>query len=292
VLTFIMNFDITCFEVFNSIKFHSKDHTYKVNGEVTPLSCTRFLNLFVPEFDRDNIAKQVAKRNNVHVDQVISEWTFEKDVACFKGTLLHNYIDNYLNKKIMPLDKNSVNKFFNNDELRANEFLCKVAKLILQFHKFYEEYYRDNFIYLKSEFVVGDVEDTNICGTIDNLSICKQTNKLFIIDYKTNKKIDNKTKYTNLLKCPIQHLENTKYNIYNLQTSFYRHIIEKYTSIPTDSFVVWFNENNDSYKIIKQQDMISNVVDMINYYKNNDSNRTIPTLTTATEDYIASLGEE
>ena len=60
------------FDVFNQIKFYSKNHTYKINGEIAASSVTRFLNLFSPPFDRDKIALNVAKRNNVDIQTVLN----------------------------------------------------------------------------------------------------------------------------------------------------------------------------------------------------------------------------
>lgn len=152
----MLNNILNKFDVFNRIKFYSKNHTYKIDGELTSSSVTRFLNLFSPPFDRDAIASNVAKRNNVSLQTVLDEWEYEKDVACMKGTIFHNYIDNYLSNKINPLNKEEILSYFKNDETKANEFYLKISKLIIQFESFYE-YYSKNFIYFKSEFVVGEI---------------------------------------------------------------------------------------------------------------------------------------
>ena len=93
------------FDIFNRIKFYDKNHTYKIDGEITSSSVTRFLNLFTPFFDRDKIALNVAKKNNVDLQTVLNEWEYEKEVACLKGTIFHNYIDKYLHNKIIPVNK-------------------------------------------------------------------------------------------------------------------------------------------------------------------------------------------
>ena len=276
------------FDIFNRIKFYGKNHTYKIDGEITSSSVTRFLNLFTPFFDRDKIALNVAKRNNVDLQTVLNEWEYEKEVACLKGTIFHNYIDNYLHNKISPINKTEILEFYKGDETVADAFMIKVAKLILQFEKFYK-YYDEKFIHFKSEFVVGDISDTRICGTIDNLSLCRHTNDLYIVDYKTNKKFTEKNTFGKYLTGPVSYLEDTKMNVYGLQLHMYKYIVEKYTDFKVKCIIVWFNENNDTYKLFTPPDFSEEIVKMIDFYKN--KNNTIVTCTSAIENYIESIAD-
>lgn len=280
-------FNILSLSKFNDIKFYGKNHTYKIKDLICPLSVTRFLNLFVKEFDKLTIAKRCANRDGVDVSDVIAKWDMEKDLSCIKGTLFHQYIDNYLARKIMPVDNSSIDEFcktHNAEDIKQN-FLNNIAKLVIQFEKFYE-YYNKNFAFIKSEFVVGDISDTLICGTIDNLSLNLINNTLTIIDYKTNKDFTIKSKYGDKLMYPVQHLDNTKLNVYGLQLSIYKYIIEKYTQHKTELLIVWFNENNDTYKLFTPPNLDSEVASMIEYYKEDKKHNT---LTTSTEEYIESL---
>lgn len=276
------------FDIFKRIKFYSKNHTYKIDNEITSSSVTRFLNLFSPAFDRDAIASNVAKKNNVDTQTVINEWEFEKEIACLKGTIFHNYIDNYLNNKILPLDTVEIEKLCKGDENLANEFYLKIAKLIIQFESFYE-YYNERFVHFKSEVVVGDIIDTRICGTIDNLSFCRKTGDIYIIDYKTNKKFTTKNSFGKYLTGPVSHLEDTKMNVYGLQLHMYKYIIEEYTNFKAKCLIVWFNEKNNSYTLFTPPDLSSEIKSMISFYKNGNS--TVITSTSAIQDYISSLAD-
>ena len=282
------NFNILDLNKFNAIKFYGKNHTYKINNEVCPLSVTRFLNLFTPDFDRDKIAAHCARRDNVSVEEVIKKWEFEKDIACIKGTIFHNYVDNFLANKVIPIDRTAIKEFcdVHQDPSVEDKLLNNVAKLIIQFEEFYS-YYNQNFYHLKSEFVTGDIEDTRICGTIDNLSIRKRDNKLFIFDYKTNKDFTTKSKYNNKLKYPVEHLDDTKLNVYGLQLSIYKYFIKKYTNLEPECVVVWFNEKNVSYKLYDIPLLDKEVYSMFEHYKN--ANTTFTTLTSAVENYILSI---
>lgn len=276
------------FDIFNRIKFYDKNHTYKIDGEITSSSVTRFLNLFTPFFDRDKIALNVAKKNNVDLQTVLNEWEYEKEVACLKGTIFHNYIDNYLHNKIIPVNKTEILEFYKGDETATDAFMIRVAKLILQFEKFYK-YYNEKFIHFKSEFVVGDISDTRICGTIDNLSLCRETNDLYIVDYKTNKKFTEKNTFGKFLTGPVSYLEDTKMNVYGLQLHMYKYIVEKYTDFKVKCIIVWFNENNETYKLFTPPDLSEEIINMINFYKNKNS--TIVTCTSAIENYIESIAD-
>lgn len=283
------NFSLLDLEKFNSIKFHEKNHTYKINDEVCPLSVTRFLNLFIPDFDSKKMATHCAKKDGVDVQDVLRKWEYEKDIACTKGTIFHNYIDNYLSNKILPIDREEINNLCERyqDKNIENILLTNLAKIILQFEKFYE-YYIKSFYHVKSEFVVGDIDDTKICGTIDNISVSRDTGEIFIIDYKTNKKYTTRNNYGTKLMYPVQHLDECKHNIYSLQTSIYSYIIEKYTNIKPQIMVVWFNEANDTYKTYTSHVMKQEVESLIDHYKSTLITK-MNTLTTNIENYILSI---
>jgi hypothetical protein len=51
-------------------------------------------------------------------------------------------------------------------------------------------------------------------------------------------------------------LHESEFNVYSLQTTVYKRIIERNTNLRLgDSYVVWLNENNDNYKVIKMDYM-------------------------------------
>ena len=53
-------------------------------------------------------------------------------------------------------------------------------------------------------------------------------------------------------------------NTYSLQLSLYKYIIEKNTNLKLgDSYIVWFNEKNETYKPIKCYDFQKEIVKML-----------------------------
>lgn len=70
-----------------------------------------------------------------------------------------------------------------------------------------------------------------IAGQIDLLGL--DGNDVYIIDYKSNKKIDSKsyydktTKQSQKMKFPVNHLDDCNLNLYNLQLSCYAYLLQK-----------------------------------------------------------------
>ena len=101
--------------------------------------------------------------------------------------------------------------------------------------------------------VVGDKE-LGICGMVDQLFFNEKSGKLEIWDWKTNKAIKKDNKWQQFKK-PLNHLDVCELNTYSLQLSFYKLIVERNTELELgDSYIVWFNEKNDTYKIMKCYD--------------------------------------
>ena len=65
---------------------------------------------------------------------------------------------------------------------------------------------------------------------------------------------------------PVSHLDECEFSTYSLQLSLYRYIIEYETNLKIkDCFIVWFNEKNDTYKLIKCADYRKEIIDMLHY---------------------------
>ena len=77
-----------------------------------------------------------------------------------------------------------------------------------------------------------------------------------IWDWKTNKKLRMSNEYNKKLKGILSHLDECEYTIYSLQLSIYREIIKKKTNLDIGkTYIVWFFEDNDDYKVIECLDL-------------------------------------
>lgn len=239
---------------FKGVKFYEKDHKYKINNELCKCSVTTLLKKYSEEFDVEKNAKNVALKQNKKVEQILKEWSFKREYACFKGTEFHKYIENYLNRKFVSLDDDGLNHMLikegcddiDNKKIEYKETMRFMVRNFLEFYQWYNEF----FYCMKSEFAIGD-EDSKICGTIDNLSYNKKTNNLVIFDYKTNQSIKTKGFNGKTLLDGLSHLQDCELSKYSLQLHIYKRIIEKNSGFKIDDlYIVWFPENK-KFELVK-----------------------------------------
>jgi len=219
---------------FSGIVFNEANHSYLYDNQLCT-SVTSLISKFKKPFETEKIAKRYANKNGLIVEDVISSWKEAGDVANHKGSELHKYAEYKF-----------FNKNYDVDIFSGALPLCKYID------NFYNDF-RDKLIPVRAEFVVGE-KDLLLCGMIDKLFYNVESGKLEIWDYKTNKKIDRFSKYNNRMTNGLSHLAECEFNTYSLQTTIYRKIIERNTSLVLgNSYVCWVNEENDSYKVIEMK---------------------------------------
>jgi ATP-dependent exoDNAse (exonuclease V) beta subunit len=228
---------------FSHIKYYDEPHKYFAdNREFT--SATTFIGKFKNKFDTENMAQTYADKRGLVVEDVINEWDLKRDISTVKGSMVHNYAENFWYNKVFPYDASISIKKFGTDIIKE-----KFEKCVTIFEKFYNDA-KTNLIPVKMEFVVAD-EDYGIAGMVDCLFYNKKSGMLEIYDYKTNKEIKLKSTYKENFKSPISHLDVCEINTYSLQLHLYKHIIEKNTNLKIGNlYLVWINEVNDTYKVI------------------------------------------
>lgn len=256
MLKSIKSFDDFLFlnEKFKNVRFFENNHKYKINGTFSKYSVTSLLKKYTLEFESDKIAKNVAFKQNKTKEDVLKEWEYKKNYSCFKGTEFHKYVENFLNRKFISLDEDSFERFLlsessKNIEQTKEDYKNNFKQMIINFLNFYK-WYDENYYFLKSEFVVGDI-DSGICGTIDNLSFHKKDKTLAILDYKTNQNIKKQGFNRQKMLNELSHLDDCELVKYSLQLHIYKHILEKNTKFEVkDLHIVWFPEK-DKYQIMQ-----------------------------------------
>lgn len=257
-------------ECFSHVKFFDKNHTYTINNKPAKESVSGVLKKFEKPFEKDRIAGYVAQRDQKTINEVLSEWEFAKNYSCHKGSEFHLFVENYFNRKQLTINLESLKSFYNDNssflkENSIDEYYKELAHLIKNFLNFYEWWKKDHVL-IKSEFVVGD-EESEICGTIDNLSFNKKTKELVIFDYKTNKEIKKKNPRDETFLSPINYLSHCEYIKYSLQLNLYQYIIEKNSpfKIPK-SYIVWV-ANKENYELIETLRLQKESKMLLEYYK-------------------------
>jgi len=237
---------------FKDVVFTEEGHTYTIEGNPAT-SVTTFIGQFKKPFIKEFWAQRSAKKENKTVEEILNKWDSISTRACNKGSKFHAFAEDYINNKIL-----------NNTIYDSDLDLEAYNKIESHFLKFYEDS-KENLIPIRSELCVGSSR-LGICGMVDQLYYSATLDGAVIFDWKTNKKIDYKSKYNNWMLDPISHLPECEFTTYSLQLSLYRYIIELETNIDIKKcFIVWFNEKNDSYRLIECADYRKEIQNMLDY---------------------------
>mgnify|MGYP003124373164 FL=1 len=245
---------------FNNIKFHDKEHIYYLDG-VRTKSVTSVISKYKHPFDKDYWSQKKADERGITKEEILKEWKYKADFSCEKGSAFHEYAENFLTNKLFPFPEHKITEALGSVE---NMLECKQAvnKLTKMFGEFYEKSF-GKLIPVRAEIVVGDKE-WGVTGMIDQLFYNEKSKKLEIWDWKTNKEIKKYNKWQQF-KEPLSHLDVCELNTYSLQLSFYKLIVERNTELEIgDCYIVWFNENNETYKIMKCYDFRDEILKIMN----------------------------
>lgn len=201
------------------IDFDSALHSYTSNvnnKQINYTSVTSLVNQYFKQFDAAKIAVNVAKKRNVSVESVISEWDTNRHDACEYGTKIHEIAEDVI-KGITPRHTPD-----NAKEIATFKYTVEAA------------------LKLKERFTVVDVEKIvfdhrlKIAGTIDLL--LKHDDTYLIVDWKSNKEISDENRYSEYGIGPLSKVADTSKNHYSLQLSIYEYLLRcaEYVSKTTE----------------------------------------------------------
>lgn len=242
-------------EAFKSFKFFPEDHHYEYNGKNVGISVTRLIEEYCNEFDKELIAKRVAKRDNKTINQVLKEWEYKNQFACTKGTTCHEYAQSLWSGEHWNCDNFDF----------SSEYEEAIFKIKKQADEFYEDF-KNEFQHLADEFIIGS-QEYDIASAVDHLFIDNESN-IYLIDYKTNSYMTgyNKEAYKKPMKAPLQHLNDDALTHYKLQLSIYKYLIEKYTELKIkDMIIIYFTENQEHYSKINIPYLKKEVEDILEW---------------------------
>ena len=218
-------------QVFNddNFVFHEAEHKYFYGDKELTSATTYIGKTFEEKFDENYWSKYKADERQVEQKVVLNEWDKIRTYACDLGTMIHCYIEFKLKleRYVIP---------FVNDEI-----ISRIAK----FERIFAEKLH-KLIPVAFECRLFDVE-MGIAGTFDALFIQhdQKTDKyiLYIFDWKTNKKLDSdedteNSKYKNYLKGVFSKVYHNKINVYSIQLSLYKLMLERRGIFADDMFIV------------------------------------------------------
>lgn len=234
------------FTAFNKITFFDVPHKYYLNNNEL-LSVTTLIHNYYEDFDVEYWSEYKGNQFNLSSDKIKRAWNFINKKGTLKGSIIHNYAENLFQNKIFEYPKELILNEFGFDPI-LNEYLITKNHV----DKFYKDVF-NKLIPIRTEYVLYD-EESMIGGMLDILFYNVKKNEIQIFDWKTNKsfsKENNERRFTGCLSI----LEKSDLEIYSLQLSLYKYIIEKNTNIKLGkSYLVWFSHNNSNYELIEAKD--------------------------------------
>lgn len=233
---------------FADIRFEPEQHRYFIgNQELT--SVTKTVKRLQKPFDKETVAAKTAAREGKSIQQVLAEWEAKAEKGRNLGTLVHSHIQKILLN--IPGEQISFDPLLS---------LNTLAPEITAFNRFWAEL-QPKVVYDASdiEFIVGDY-DLRVAGTVDSMLYNPETEKYHIWDWKTGK-FELSNRWQNLLP-PFDHLEDCQLNVYSLQVSLYRLIIESNTDLELgDSYLVHLSPYG--YKVHRAIDLRERLLDWL-----------------------------
>lgn len=203
------------------LRFIPETHTYQSIDDTDRkwISVTSLIRLFHEPFDQQKVAEIVSKKPKskwygIPPEKIIQFWNKESERASTLGSWYHDQ------REKETIACNTIRR--EGIDLPIYHPIIENGVKISPEQSLTPGIYPEHFMYLKS---------ANICGQADRVEVIG--NKVNIIDYKTNKKINlqgpvisnGKVKK---MKSPISHLDDCNLIHYTLQLSIYLYIILKH----------------------------------------------------------------
>jgi hypothetical protein len=208
--------------IFDQIIFDEPTHTYTLDGK--PLtSVSRTLDRVKAPFDRELIAGKMARKSGRPVADILAEWEEKGRLSREKGERVHAHIERVLKGQQ------------DDDPFLALNTLLPEEKA---FNSFWESDARKLLTLERAEWIVGDAE-LGIGGRLDALFYSPKTQKRHIWDWKTGSKFRTSNQWDRMLE-PFGDLDDCELQIYSLQASLYRLIVERGTGEELgDSYILY-----------------------------------------------------
>lgn len=211
------------------------------------ISVTQLISRFHKPFESDHWSKVKADEAGVPQEFILNQWKQLNDYANTLGTATHNWIENYFNQIWQPLPNNlDVTSRINKFNILYAQRLCKLTPV-----KFEQRVYSKKW---------------KIAGMIDSIFIYKD--KIFILDWKTNKKFTTDDsdwgKSENLLH-PFDDYFKNHQTEYSIQLHLYKAILKQYDIHIDSCYLVHIGPDGpaEMYKTKDMSSVIENYLDSI-----------------------------
>ena len=187
------------------LRFEEEAHEYYL-ADRKLINWSTWIKDYKEPFDRAGQAPRTAAKRGISVEAVLAEW----DRSEWVGTQVHAFIESYYQDAGSAVCEPD-------DEvlLRCQKFQAVRASRL-----------RD-FVPVAQELRIFH-EPTGLCGTLDFLGWHEPTEQLYVLDWKTNKAINtDRDPIWRMLDGPFRDLGDHEHNVYSLQISLYRILLEE-----------------------------------------------------------------
>lgn len=207
--------------------FNPDTHTYTLEGRMLE-GVTTFISRYKNPFDTDTIAEAYALKHGLEKDAVINQWKDKGKKSCDDGTAVHQVFETYAMKGVIK-----------------TAGICQKEQIAV---KFIEDFFlTKRLIPVECE---GIVYNEKLASQID-LIAKNSRNDYFILDWKTNEKIDRCSFRDKRMLPPFNEYPDCSFYHYSLQTCIYKHLCKEYDI--KDLFIVHIEQNN--YNILKSENI-------------------------------------
>lgn len=202
------------------IVFNEENHSYIDDYNIAYNSVTKVIHNAFPQFNAQDVAKKVAQRDGLDMQNVLNSWKMTGQTASINGTRMHENCErqilNRLSEMHTPNDED--------ERIRFKTAWYKVKEL------------QNEFINLSPEMIVFSPY-FNVAGSIDLLAK-KNDYNYSILDYKVVKEI-KKDAFNNQkgLTYATFDLPNANFFLYALQLNIYEFILKFEKYIPYQATV-------------------------------------------------------
>lgn len=192
-------------KIFHKLKFENNSHTYLVDNQKIP-STSSLVHKFYEQFDSEKVSFSISKGNKTKQKELLGLWESKRDVAATRGTDIHNFAEAFLDNRIETsmLKEHTLQK-----------------KAVMDFWNTLPPYLSAVFLELKMYHLQYMYAGTSDFGLEDS-----RDNSIWIGDYKTNEDLFKCYKGKKM-KRPFQFLDDSPFNHYQIQLSFYQLLLEQ-----------------------------------------------------------------
>lgn len=228
------------------ITFDETCHVYTIDGSSkNVISVTTLIHSHFPRFNPDEVIKGMRKKGladkykDMSDAQIKQLWSENGKIASGRGTKLHKRIENFYNE--VP------------DEP------CELTDTPFGYFLNFHETIKDRLEPYRTEWSIFR-DDIKLAGQLDMLYKVKGSDcEYALYDWKCVQeiKLENRFEKGN---GKLNHLDHCNYNHYSIQLNVYKRLLETlYNLSIVEMFLVILHPDNDTYQLVKVEDMKSEI---------------------------------